>query len=165
MNKFVFLGVYLLLFNACKDAKVEAEAVNDSDFAIATAGWPKKTNINAQATEVIAAWPEFNAMDASFDALYTVANREDLILVIENIIEAQKNLEGSFYPVIFDKAQVRSRQKVFKTYILKTKGNLEYRLDTEEPIVQTIEAYNALRNQFNVIVNNTLDTKLILNEK
>jgi hypothetical protein len=165
MNKIVVLGVCLLLFSACKEDKVQVAEANDSDFIIPTEGWPKKTIINAKATEIIATWPEFNAMDASFDALYNVANREDLILVIENMIEAQKNLEASFYPIPFDKPQVRSRQKVVKTYILKTKGNLEYRLDTEEPIVQTIEAYNALRNQFNVIVNNTLDTKLILNEK
>ncbi len=165
MNKLVLLGVAFLLLTSCKEEKVRDTAVDDSSFEIATTKWPKKSNINAQAAEIIAAWPEFNAMDASFDALYTVANREDLILVIANIIETQKNLEASTYPIIFNTPQVRSRQKVFKTYILKTKGNFDYRLNIDEPIVQAIEAYNALRNQFNVIMNNTLDTKLILNEK
>ncbi|WP_273565316.1 hypothetical protein [Maribacter halichondriae] len=47
---------------------------------------------------------------------------------------------------------------------MKIKGNLEYRLDTEEPVLETITAYNALRDQFNSISNNTLDTKMIFEQ-
>ncbi|HZJ20127.1 MAG TPA: hypothetical protein VFD35_07215, partial [Pricia sp.] len=64
----------------------------------------------------------------------------------------------------FDKPQVKSRQKVFKTYILKVKGDIFYRIDPQESVVEMIKAYNAFRNQFNVVVNNTLDTDLILEE-
>ena len=109
-------------------------------------------------------WSEFDAVETSFDALYNVENREDLKLVIEDLIEKQKLLEASEYPEIFDKPQIKSRQKVFKTYFLRVKGNLEYRLDPQEPVLEMINAYNAVRNQFNVSLNNTLDTKLILGE-
>ncbi len=124
----------------------------------------KKSAVNAKAALILSDWSEYNALDTSFDALYTVENREDLILIVEDLIEKQKLLEASKYPEMFDKPRIKSRLKVFKTFFLKIKGNLEYRLDTEEPVLETINAYNALRNQFNVTVNNTLDTKLILDE-
>jgi hypothetical protein len=59
---------------------------------------------------------------------------------------------------------VKGRQKVVKSYILKTKGDLEYRLNPENSIKELITAYNALRKQFDVTVNNTLPTDLIENE-
>ena len=71
----------------------------------------------------------------------------------------------SVYPAEFDIPQIKGRQKVLKTYILKTKGDLEYRLDPENSLKETIQAFNALREQFNVVVNNTLPEDLIKNEK
>lgn len=131
---------------------------------IQTENWPKKSAINTKAMTIINNWPEFLTMEASFDALYKVENEEDLKLVIENLIENQKLLEASKYPEEFGLPQIKSRQKVFKTYVLKTKGNLEYSQEVQEVVLEMIAAYNALRNQFNVIVNNTLDTQLILED-
>ena len=54
---------------------------------------------------------------------------------------------------------------MLKTYILKTKGDLEYRLNPEDSLKEVIQAFNALREQFNVVVNNTLPEDLIKNEK
>jgi hypothetical protein len=84
--------------------------------------------------------------------------------VLDDLVEKQKALEDSEYPPAFDLPQVRSRQRVMKTFILKTRAAVEYRVDATDPAVEMIEAYNAMRNQFNVIVNNTFDTKLILDE-
>ena len=42
--------------------------------------------------------------------------------------------------------------------MLKVKGDLYYRKDSRKSVIQMIDAYNALRNRFNIIVNNTLDT-------
>ncbi|MFT6795005.1 MAG: hypothetical protein ACJART_000136, partial [Maribacter sp.] len=94
------------------------------------------------------------------DATY----REDLVLIIEDLVENQKALEVSKYPAQFDIPQVKGRQKVLKTFILKTKGDLEYRQDPKVSMEQMITAYNSLRNQFNVEVNNTLLEELILSE-
>ncbi|SDM37735.1 hypothetical protein [Kriegella aquimaris] len=164
MGKLFISCAILFLFSSCKENKGPLVVEDNTNSIIATASWPKKAVINAKATDIIKDWPKFSAMDTAFDALYTVENPEDVKLVIENLIENQKLLEASKYPEVFDVPQIKSRQKVFKTYILKIKGNLEYRLDVEEPVLEMITAYNALRNQFNVIVNNTLDTKLILEE-
>lgn len=154
----------LLLFFSCKQNKEKSATDEVLTTDIQTDNWPKKTVINTKAMAIITDWPEFLTLETSFDALYTVENEEDLKLVIENLIENQKLLEATTYPETFDVPQIKSRQKVFKTYVLKTKGTLEYHQDIQEPVLEMITAYNAFRNQFNVIVNNTLDTKLILEQ-
>ena len=165
MNKVLFFGVLMVLFFACKEKEPGAtdEVITTSD--IQSEGWPKKTVINAKAMAILTNWTEFKVLESSFEGLYKVENREDLALVIEELIEVYKLLEESTYPETFDIPQIKSRQKVFKTFFLKVKGNLEYRLDAEEPILEMIEAYNAFRNQFNVTINNNLDTQLILDDK
>ena len=74
-------------------------------------------------------------------------------------------MEAGIYPASFDIPQIKGRQKVFKTYILKTKGDLEYRQDPKESLIEMINAFNNLRNQFNVVVNNTLPDELRANEE
>ncbi len=54
---------------------------------------------------------------------------------------------------------------MFKTYLLKTKGDLEYRQNPQQSLTEMIEAFNDLRNQFNVTVNNTLPDELRSNEE
>ncbi|MGB7395852.1 MAG: hypothetical protein WA913_15815 [Pricia sp.] len=164
MAKFILLFIMVLGFFSCQDKKPELESDGTSSYEISTENWPKKSDINAKAQSVIENWTEYDALEASFDAMYTVANRDDLSLIIDDIIEKQKALETSEYPVRLDKPEIKSRQKVFKTYMLKVKGDLFYRLDPRESVIQMIDAYNALRNRFNVIVNNTLDTRLLLEE-
>jgi len=164
MNKFLFSALLALILVSCNLNNGNGQPEDTYDSTISTEQWPKKNSIGAKALSIISEWPEYSAMDISFDALYTVENREDLALVVEDLIEKQKLLEASEYPETFDIPQIKSRQKVFKTYFLKIKGNLEYRLDTDESVLETIAAYNALRNQFNSIANNTLDTKLIFEQ-
>jgi len=164
MARLLPLGLVFLVFLSCKDEKSEVVVNDTSGYEIITEKWPEKLVINASAQTILNDWLEYNGLENSFDAIYTVENREDLSLTIENLIEKQNVLAKSTYPEKFDTPQVKSRQKVFKTYTLKVKGDLIYRTDPQESILQMLEAYNAFRNQFNVIVNNTLDTKLILEE-
>jgi hypothetical protein len=164
MARFFLLALICIGCTSCKETKPDLVSNNISAYELSTEKWPTKSDVNAKAQEVLKDWPEFNAFETSFDALYNVANRDDLGLTIEDLIEKQKALEASEYPETFDRPQVKSRQKVFKTYLLKVKGDLFYRTDPRESVVQMIKAYNAFRNQFNVVVNNTLDTDLILEE-
>ena len=164
MGKLFFSCAIVLLFVSCKQGKEKSLTGASLVDEISTVNWPKKATVNATAMAILNNWSEFLTLDSSFDALYNVENEEDLKLVIENLIEGQKLVESSTYPEKFDVPQIKSRQKVFKTYVLKTKGNLEYQQDIQEPVSEMITAYNAYRNQFNVIVNNTLDTKLILED-
>lgn len=156
-------SLVVLLICSCQDKSEEAPKENAETF-FSVDSLPKPNNINEQASTILKDWPEFNSLETTFGSLYRVANREDLVLVIEDLIEKQKLLEASSYPETFDKPQIKSRQKVFKTFMLKTKGNLEYRVDTKMSTIEMIDAYNAFRNQFNVLVNSVLDTTLILSE-
>lgn len=163
MVKTFFFGVVLVVFIGCKQGN-ESATQDVTTFDISTEKWMKKSNINGKATEQLKDWAEFNTMEKTFDGLYTVANTEDLSLIIEDLIEQQKLLEDSVFPEAFDKPQIKSRLRVFQTFVLKTKGHLEYRIDPEEPVLEMINAYNSLRNQFNVIANNTVDIKTLLQE-
>lgn len=149
---------------ACDTKNSDNEARTKTAFELTTEAWPKRTAVKPKAQAILNDWPEYQDLEKSFDALYTVANREDLSLVIENLVEKQKALEESEYPETFGKPQVKSRQKVFKTFMLKVKGDLYYRTAPEASVTEMITAYNAFREQFNVIVSNTVDLNLILEE-
>jgi hypothetical protein len=165
MQRMLLFGWVFLAFVSCRTEPKATASSDNSSFEIATTDWPRKAAINSKASDLIQKWAEFNSLETSFDALYTVANREDLSLVIEDLIEKQKVLEASTYPAEFDKPQIKGRQKMFKTFMLKVKGDLYYRLDVQPTVKEMIAAYNAFRNQFNIMVNNTLDTKLILEQQ
>lgn len=164
MVRFLLIGIVFVGFASCKEKKPELVSNDTSVYEISTENWPQKSDIDPKAEAILKDWDEFKAFDTNFDALYNVANRDDLKLTIEDLIAKQKVLEASEYPETFDKPQVKSRQKVFKTYMLKVKADLFYRNDLQESVLQMIKAYNAFRNQFDVIVNNTLDIDLILEE-
>lgn len=165
MRIILFGGLLFLMLGSCKDKTQELAVEEDAGYELSTEKWPKKLSVNSKVKAILREWPEFNAMDISFDALYNADNREDLSLTIENIIEEQKLLEDSEYPKEFDKPQIKSRQKVFKTYVLKVKGDLIYRLDPEASVHEMINAYNNLRKQFNVLLSSALDSSLILDEE
>lgn len=164
MAKYILLALIGLSLASCREKKANLVSNDISSYELSTENWPKKSNVNAKAQDILKDWAEYNALETSFDALYTIANRDDLNLTIEDLVEKQNAVETSEYPETFDRPQVKSRQKVFKTFMLKVKGSLYYRTDPEESVVEMIKAYNAFRDQFNVIVNNTLDTDLILEE-
>ncbi|MDB2606160.1 hypothetical protein N9Y48_00110 [Zobellia sp.] len=162
MKRIFFFSLMLFTSIGCKEQKQELVVEDVYAYDMDSENWAKKLFIKPKAQDMLREWKEFTALETSFDALFTVVNREDLRLVIEDMIADYDKLEKSKYPVEFDIPQVKSRQKVFKTYMLKAKGDLFYRIDPQESVVQMIEAYNAFRNQFNVVVSNTLDTELIL---
>lgn len=164
MGRILFYVIVFLLMGSCKQQGIKEEVQEKTEEFFSVDSLPKPNRINEEALAILKEWQEFNSLETTFESLYRVANREDLQLVMEDLVEKQKTLETSTYPVTFDKPQIKSRQKVFKTYILKTKGNLEYRDGTKAATEEMINAYNAFRNQFNVLVNSKLDTILILND-
>lgn len=166
MGKNFLISIVLLAFISCEGDKNKAISSDASGFEISTEKWPKRTVVSAKTNEILKDWSEYKAMEISFDALYTIGNTEDLSLVLEDLIGKQKALEESEYPEAFDKPQIKSRQKVFHTFVLKTKGDLIYRLDAKASVLQMIAAYNAMLDQLNSITGNTLDlNELLKNEK
>ncbi|MFK7814237.1 MAG: hypothetical protein AB8B59_17195 [Maribacter sp.] len=164
MHKTFIFWIFLVLLVSCKGEKDQAIATETSSFEIRTEKWPKKTVPNSKTKELIKDWKEFNELQIGFDALYNIGNTEDLSLVLEDLIEKQKALQESDYPETFDKPQIKSRQKVFHTFILKTKGDLIYRVNSEKSVLEMIKAHNTMLTQMNSITGNTLDLKTILEE-
>lgn len=165
MPKMYYLFALILVIVSCKDTKELLEDEQESDWGIVASQLPAKLALNAKSQAIIADWKAFKTFDASFDRIYTATYREDLELIVEDLVEQQKALKDSNYPSRFDIPQVKGRQNVLKTFILKAKGDLEYRQDPKVSIEEMIAAYNSFRNQFNVEVNNTLPKELIVNEK
>ena len=165
MTKTLIIATIFFVFSSCKNDRGNDNTDADSVFDITTEKWPKKRVVNSKSSQILKNWPEFIALETRFDAIYSVENTEDLRLILEDLIANQKLMTDSEYPEPFDKAQIKSRQRVFQTFLLKTKGNLKYRSDVQQSTVEMIEAYNSLLNQFDVITNNTFDIKTLLDEK
>jgi hypothetical protein len=164
MRKIMPVLALLLVLHGCREAQSEGNTTGDEAHFFSIDSLPGRMALNAKAAEIVKGWAAFNALDTGFDALSTVENHEDLVLVMDDLVERQKELESAEYPEPFDMPQVKSRQKVMKTFILKTRAAAEYRIDATPPAIEMMKAYNALRSQLNVIVNNTLDTQLIADE-
>lgn len=163
MGKSIILGALaLFLFSCSQDKKVEVK--NDTLVVFHAEKLPKLLNISQNAMDILKDWPEYNALETSFKALYNVKDNDGLSVVIDDLVEKQKLLEASTFPDKFDTPQVKSRLKVFKTYILKVKANMGYGIETAIPLEEMVNAYNAMSDQFMVTVNNTLDTQQLLGE-
>jgi len=164
MHKTVFIIAILCTLLACNN-KNKAEVQSTSSYEISTEKWPKKAKLNSKSQTIVNDWLEFSALQTSLEGLKEVSNTEDLSLVLEDLIEKQKELKASKHPEAFNIPKIKSRQKVFHTYLLKAKGDLIYSIDAETSIVQMLEAYNAIIDQMNIITSNTLDLEKLLEEE
>ena len=163
MNRFFLFFVVIFTFVSCAESKKETVVESQIDeITFNATKLPKKLELDPKAIVILDEWPEYKALNAGIDGMYNAENNEDLRLTLDQIIEAQKELEKSTYPIEFNKPHIKSRQIVIKTFALKTKAAIEYNTDILEPATEMISAFNNYRNQFNMIVNNTLDTNLIL---
>jgi len=162
-NLYFLLLIGALIFSCKPKVKEHAEEAVTT-YTIQQEKWPKKAPLNGKVTSDLEDWSEFVSLEASFDALSKVANTDDLALVIDDLIEKHTALVDSKFPERFDMPQIKGRLTLFKTFMLKVKGDLHYRLDVQKSTLEMINAYNAFRNQFNIIANNTLNTKLLLEE-
>ncbi len=165
MRKIFLLICFIVLVSSCKDSATGDAELQDAGWSVDVSQLPKKTNVNAKAQAILKGWQPYNAFEANFDRLYETEYREDFVLTVEGLVESQKLWESSTYPVQFDIPQVRGRQKVLKTYILKIKGDLEYRQNPETSIKEMIGAFNDLREHFNIVVNSNLPEDLFSDEK
>ncbi|TDQ32545.1 hypothetical protein [Zeaxanthinibacter enoshimensis] len=164
MPKILLIFLCLLSLLSCREGE-ETTLPQREEFTVFSAdSLPRVIPVNKEVEGILLNWPEFRELENAFQRVYQAENREDLALNIDELIEKQTALEGADYPPKFDTPKIKSRQKVLKTYILKVKGALIYRQDLVEPTVDMLEAYNAMRSQFEVIVNNKLENELILDE-
>lgn len=161
------LGI-LLVFSVvwgCKKTGPTPTETDGEELVFNYQKMPQKSSMNPDATAIVETWEEFKALNSSVDVLYKATNNEDLALAIDDLIEKEKDLEVGKYPELFDNFQVKSRQRVLRTYLYKVKAVILENQPTTEPTIQMLEAYNAMRKQLNVIMNSQLDKNLILDEE
>ena len=164
MQKLLVILVFLTLVFSCKKEKKEEIVENTSSKSVSFYNTPETAKFDLEVEEILNAWAEFQAFQNSFEVIYRAANNEDLILAVDDVLEKEKALRESTYPEVFDKSQIKSRQKVLRNFLLKVRASLIENTDLELPLKEMLIARNAFRNQFNVIVSNKLDTQLILDE-
>ncbi|WP_282074731.1 hypothetical protein [Maribacter aquivivus] len=165
MSKIIFFLIIVTLVTSCKDAVQDKSTIREVRWEETTDSLPTKIRVDAKAQTILKDWLEYNTLEKSFDKIYTSENIEDFQFLVDELVENQKLMEESEYPEKFNIPQIKGRQKLFKTYVLKTKGDLEYMQNPKESMQQMITAFNDLRNQFNVVVNNTLPDELLKNEE
>ena len=160
-----YIWVWLLLgITACGKKQPTEQTVVSEVLVFDAKALPKLSTPNAKATELLEPWAEYKELVAALDALYTATNKEDVKIIIDNIIDKQSVLEKSVYPETFDIPQIKSRQKIVKTFVLKVKGALAYNQDLMAPSKELIDAFNSLVNQFSVQTTIYIDHSLILED-
>ena len=164
MGKKWWVPFVFLVFFACKKKEAQVVETEDSNVSFSFQQMPKIAAVNGEATEILNEWEAFQDLNGSFQVLFRASNSEDLALAIDDLLEKEKLLRESEYPKVFETSEVKSRQKVFRTFLLKIQASVADRTDVYEPMKQMLLAYNAIRNQFNIITNNKLDIDLILDE-
>lgn len=153
-----------LVFFACKEKEAQAVETKDGNVSLSFQQMPKIAAVNGEVTKILEGWEAFQALNGSFQVLFKASNSEDLALAIDDLLEKEKLLRESEYPEAFETSEVKSRQKVLRTFLLKIQASVADRTDVYEPMKQMLLAYNAMRGQFNIITNNKLDIDLILDE-
>lgn len=164
MQKLLGILIFLSILGACKKVEKTTAEVENQDLEFNYQKMPDKIGINPEATAIVEKWEEFKALNSSIDVLYKSTNNEDLALAIDDLIEKEKNMADGEYPELFDTFQVKSRQRVLRTFLYKVKASILENQPTTEPTIAVLDAYNDIRRQLNVLVNSQLDKKLILDE-
>ena len=159
----VFL-IVLLLFFACNSRVEEAPETSGVTSGAAIQELPEVAEIDSGAREILDGWAEYRSLEDRMLVLKEAGNVEEMKLLLEELNQISTQLEESTFPGAFDQPSVRSRIKVIRTYLGKLEAALFYRLDYDEPLRELLESYNALREQFNVIVRNTLSPDLFEDE-
>lgn len=164
MPKLLTLLLILALLS-CKGEETREPKESSAPQGLQIDSLQDVTKPNAIAIEMLRKWPEFNALEQSLQAIPNVDSRSELNIVLDNVEEKIILLKDSEFPEDFDTPRVKSRIKVMRTLMLKAKADIAYRNDPAATVKELWEAYGNLNRAFNVIANNNLDTKLLLDEE
>ncbi|MBU2997743.1 hypothetical protein KO500_14935 [Cellulophaga baltica] len=164
MKKLLVLFLCITGLLSCKEGKTTEEKVEEASVLLDLKKIPKKVEPSAAAIEAFTDWPEFNALQRSFEGIYDCETDDDLTIIVEDLIEKEKLLIESDYPEIFDREDIKSRQKVFRTYVLKIKMNKTFNINPREAVIEMVNAFNAYNNQFSIVMTSKLDTKILFDE-
>jgi len=164
MSKISVFILLLLLFSGCNTKVEQAQDTPQESTVLDAEELPAPAQIDPLAREILDGWAEYQSLEQRIAVLMEAQNEEEMKLLLEELNQICKRLEESTFPEVFDRPAVRSRLKVIQTYLGKLEAALFYRLEYQEPLRELMTSYNALREQFNVIVRNTLSPEIFENE-
>lgn len=164
MRNFFFVVVLAMLAPGCgSPEKKDGEPLQPEVWA-GIPDLPDPVPIEPAARAVLEEWPQFLSLEERIAALAGSGSREELELLLEELNQIGQQVEENAIPKPFERPSVRSRLRVVRTYIGKAGAALLYREDYGEALRELMQAYNALREQFNLIVNSTLNPELFETE-
>ena len=155
----------LLLLTACRKADATPQAEAYPEAGKDSLQLPPTIALSAEAQAGAEGWAAFSTLQKRMESIYRTESTEDLKLLLEELVEACKELEASEFPDRFNRPSVRSREKVFRTFLQKTQADLHYRVDAGESLNQALQAYNAFREQLNRVAVADLDPTIFEYEK
>lgn len=158
----MMLGI--LLLTACRQEAPEA-----ANQSLPTAGQdsvplPPTLALSVQVRTGIEGWAALANLQQRMEAVYRTQEKEELELLLEELVVACRELETSEFPPPFDRPSVKSRLKVYRTFLQKTQADLHYRISPRQSLAQAIEAYNAFRAQLNRVASDNLDPTIFDHE-
>jgi hypothetical protein len=154
--RFFILILSIILVVSCRQAAVEAKADAEvtglvSQEAAEFPTLPKLISLHKFTEAKAVGWGPFQGMHQQMVTLQDVFTSEALALKLEEIETACRDFEAAPFPVVFDKPAVRSRAKVVRTFVQKTRADLYYREDYAPDLIQVVRTYNALLRQLNQV--------------
>jgi hypothetical protein len=155
----------LLLLTACRQGEATPQAGALPEAGRDSLQLPQTIALSAEAQTSAEGWAAFTDLQKRMESIYRTRGTEDLELLLEELVQACKELESSEFPEPFNKPSVRSREKVFRTFLQKAQADLHYRVDEGESLNQAMQAYNALREQLNRVAIGDLDPTIFEHEK
>lgn len=156
--RFFILILSIIVVCSCRQAAAESEAKSETKVdelapqdAEVFPTLPKLIRIHKFTEEKLVGWGPFQGMHQQMVGLQDVFTAEALSLKLEELETACRDFESAPFPVVFDKPAVRSRAKVVRTFIQKTRADLYYREDFAPDLIQIVRSYNAFLRQLNQV--------------
>lgn len=158
----LLLGILLLA--ACRQGGPEAANLSPTDSGQDSVQLPPTVALSAQVQAGAEGWAALSDLQQRMEAVYRNPEKEELELLLEELVVACRELEASEFPATFDRPSVKSRLKVLRTFLQKTQADLHYRLSPQGSLAQALEAYNAFREQLNRVASDNLDPTIFDHE-
>jgi hypothetical protein len=148
MKKTVFFLAILGVLS-CGEKQVEKQEATGVSISLDYSDLPDFRPLSIKADSIVKEWPAFDALDQRMAALKLVVSLPDLKMLISELIEKEGAILKDGYPKDFNTPEVKSRQRLLRTYLLKTQALIDQSQDPKAATLETIEAFNSLKDQLN----------------
>ncbi len=148
MKKTVFFLAILGVFS-CGEKQVEKQEATGVSVSLDYSDLPDFRPLSFKADSIVKVWPAFDALDQRMAALKLVVSLPDLKMLVSELIEKEGAILKDGYPKDFNTLEVKSRQRLLRTYLLKTQALINQSQDPKAAALEAVEAFNALKEQLN----------------